>query len=139
MEQTMKKYLILTLFMINSAVCHATAYVIDITDPAPNQTFHDDAESITVSVSVKPALQANDKIVILVDGQPNGDPTNATSFSLPTLERGSHTLQAEIVSADGGTTDSDEITIFQQKHSVLLGPGPFPKTQVNQMTVYRAT
>jgi len=135
----MQKCLVLMLFLLNSAICHAAQYVIDITDPAPDQTFHSDAESITVNVSVKPTLQTNDKIVILVDGQPNGDPTNATSFSLPTLERGSHTLQAEIVSADGSTTNSDEITIFQQQHSVLLGPGPGPKTQVNQMTVYRAT
>jgi len=133
----MKKLLTLTLFMLSSGLCMPlfAGYIVKITEPSDQQTFRNDAESIAVNVFVTPSLQKNDKVVILIDGQPNGDPTETTQFSLPTLERGSHTLQARVISSNGNTTDSDAITIFQQRHSALLGPGGGPKTQVNQMTV----
>jgi hypothetical protein len=133
----MRKWLTFTLFMLSSSVCMPlfADYTVNITDPSDQQTFQNDAESIAVSVSVTPLLQKADMMVILIDGQQYEDPEHTSQFSLPALERGSHTLQARVITNHGNITDSEPITIFQQRHSALLGPGGGPKTPVNQMTV----
>ncbi len=95
-------------------------YTINITDPTDQETFQNDAQSITVTVSVTPDLAPNDNVVILVDGSESGDPQHATSIALPYLERGPHTLQAKVIQPDGQGATSSAITIYQQRTSKLL-------------------
>jgi hypothetical protein len=107
---------------------------IQITSPKPEQTFQND-EVINVNVTISPQLNPDDKVSILVDGEPIGEPVHATSMSLPLLDRGEHTLQAKVIVNEEEIAVSNLITIYQQRHSILLGPSPGPVTKTNQMGV----
>ncbi len=109
---------------------------IKITSPRNEETFHHDANVLTVSVTVTPALRQEDKVVIFLDGEPTADLMNLASMTIPRLDRGSHTLQAKLIKQNGQEIESEVVTIFQQRHSILLGPGPLPKTETNRMTIY---
>jgi len=95
-------------------------YTIKITSPQPEETFQNEAQSITVTVAITPELEPDDKVVIYVDGNPAGEPIHSTSISIPWLERGEHTLQAKIIQPKGRGATTDTITIFQQRTSKLL-------------------
>ncbi len=97
-------------------------YTIQITSPKPNETFQNSAQSITITVAVSPALEPEDTVVALVDGNVVGDPIHATDIALPWLPRGSHTLQVKIIQPKGRGAVTDVITIFQQRISKLLSP-----------------
>lgn len=95
-------------------------YSIKITSPQPDETFQNEAQSITVTVAITPELEPEDKVVIYVDGSPAGEPIHSTNIDLPWLERGSHTLQAKIIQPKGHGAETSTIIIFQQRVSKLL-------------------
>ena len=95
-------------------------YTIKIISPKPDETFQNSAQSITITVTVTPELEPEDKIIAFVDGNAVGEPIHSTSIALPWLERGSHTLQAKIIQPKGRGAATDVITIFQQRTSKLL-------------------
>ena len=57
------------------------SYTILITSPAPEETFQNSTQELTVSVSVTPELRSQDYVVILVDGKEAGEPQQGTSRS----------------------------------------------------------
>lgn len=95
-------------------------YSIKLISPQPDETFQNEAQSITITVAVTPELESEDKVVAYVDGSAVGEPIHATSIALPWLERGSHTLQAKIIQPKGRGAETETITIFQQRTSKLL-------------------
>ncbi len=95
---------------------------IKITSPKHESHFHNRA-SITVTVEVTPVLEAEDKITFLVDGQAAAEAGQNTSITLPVLDRGSHTIQAQLTLADGTTASSEPITVFQHQASALFRKG----------------
>ena len=70
-----------------------------ITSPTNGQTFQNQRD-LTITVSIDPDLRESDKIQMLVDGQPLGDPQSSTSFNFYNLDRGAHTFQAALYNAD---------------------------------------
>jgi len=95
-------------------------YTIEITSPAPEQTFQNEADPTTVTLSIKPELEQDDTVEVLLDGSAVGEPSHSSSVTLPRLERGSHTLQAKIIQPKGKGAISDTITIYQQHPSKLM-------------------
>lgn len=93
-------------------------YTIAISVPADQDTLTTTADSLNVSVTVTPDLEADDTVTLYVDGSASGDPTHGTSLSAPALARGSHTLQAKITQSNGAGAESQTITIYQQGHGV---------------------
>jgi hypothetical protein len=98
-------------------------YTIAISAPADHDTFTTTADSLTVSVTVTPDLEADDRVTLYVDGSASGDPTQGTRLSAPPLSRGSHTLQAKITQSNGAGAESQTITVYQQGHG-LTSPIP---------------
>lgn len=91
--------------------------------PAKDETFRNQ-EDVLVSLSIMPRLRSGDKVQLTLDGAPVGKPKPSPQFALPNVERGSHTLQAHIIDANGKTVmSSDTITFHMHKTSVLSGPG----------------
>lgn len=107
-------------FFCSIAIADVQQYSIHIVSPAPEETFQNDAQSITLTVAITPDLEAEDTVIAYVDGSPVGDPIHSTSIALPWLERGSHTLQAKIIQPKGAGAESETITIYQQRKSKLL-------------------
>ena len=93
-------------------------YTIAISVPADQDTLTTTADSLNVSVTVTPDLEADDTVTLYVDGSASGDPTHGTSLSAPALSRGSHTLQAKISQTNGAGAESQTITVYQQGHGV---------------------
>src|SRR6202035_892894 len=60
-------------------------------------------DSLTVIVRTDPALRPGDQIFLMLDGQPlNGGAATGSPFTLTSVDRGTHTLQALVRDSDGG-------------------------------------
>ena len=70
--------------------------------------------SVTVSVSVQPGLQAGDKVTITLDNQVVG-PQEQASASFDGLDRGAHTVSANLQAADGTVLVAQPITFYIQR------------------------
>jgi len=74
----------------------------DIVSPTNNQTIRDDPD-ISVSVKLVPALNSElgHSLWLLVDGKPVVKNSNNASFSIGSVERGAHKLQAQVRDTEG--------------------------------------
>lgn len=92
---------------------------ITITLPMPEQTLEFDEAGVNVSVSVTPALQNGQKVVIYLNGS-EAVSGETTSFIIKDVYRGAHSLSASVVSVDGSVLFSSQpITIYIQQFSML--------------------
>lgn len=96
------------------------AYQVEILQPTQDQTFTTDINSISVKVSVTPALQKGDKIQLLLNGQPHGEPSETTTFTLESLFRGAYTVQAQVISSNSQSplATSATVTFYQKRTSI---------------------
>jgi len=91
---------------------------INITDPADETTIRDNTGTVRVNVSLSPALRPGHKLVLLVDGKQKGRSASG-SFTLDNLDRGSHSLTAQVLSKSGKTLiSSAPVTIYLFRQSV---------------------
>lgn len=103
---------------------------ISITSPANEASIRNNAGNITVTVSLEPALQPGHKLVLLVDGTPKpasddtaDDAEKAESapgnFELNNIDRGSHSLEAQVLNEEGKTViSSTPVTVYLHRYSV---------------------
>jgi Domain of unknown function (DUF4124) len=73
---------------------------LTITAPANDTAIRANDGKLTISVSVTPALRPEHSLVLLLDGKPAGKST-AGSVVLNNVDRGTHTLSAEVQDAEG--------------------------------------
>jgi hypothetical protein len=93
-----------------------------IVQPANEETVHDNLGNVAVQVAVSPSLAPGDRIVLLVDGRPVAQQMDAT-FALSGIERGAHTLQAQVVDASGATLVASRPVTFYMWQASRLFPG----------------
>lgn len=94
-----------------------------ITAPAPEANVWDNTGAIPVSFALDPALKTGrgHKLVVLLDGQAKAT-VRESSLTLQEVERGSHSLQGQVVDASGRVLiASPSITVHLHRQSVL-GP-----------------
>jgi hypothetical protein len=90
-----------------------------LTSPTPEQTFFGD-EPITVHLDLVPALKEGQTILWHLSGQDLSDDTNATSFTLPHLDRGTYAISATLSDpATGSSQSTDSVTFYVHQPSVL--------------------
>jgi len=97
---------------------------VEILAPANDETIWDNIGTVSVKVGLAPDLQVarGHKVVLSVDGNPS-EGAAATAFTLPNMERGTHSLQVTVVDEGGAAlSTSPTVTFHLKKHSVLLGP-----------------
>lgn len=98
-------------------------YHISITNPANEATIRDNQGRVGVALEIQPRLNPGDKVQILFNGTPIGEPQTTTVFQLSDINRGAHTIAAQIVSPDGKTvSQSDPITIYMHRPRVGMVP-----------------
>jgi len=102
-----------------------TAYTkLQISAPADQSAFRNNAGQVTVKLDLEPALQEGDAIAVVLDGKEVGQ-GKSTALSLSNVDRGTHTLGAVVKDAQGGTLISaTPITFTLQRTSVLLQHNP---------------
>jgi len=95
---------------------------ISIVSPASEETVHSNPGEVTVVVSYKGA-RASSMVRILVDGQPAGPAQPGDTFLLQGIERGAHTLQAQLLT-DGKVVAASAPVTFYLWHASILLPQP---------------
>ena len=73
----------------------------EILTPGNEETVRSNEGVVPVGLSLTPALAPGHGIQVLVDGVPLENELKTTQFTLTNLNRGTHTLEAKIVDADG--------------------------------------
>ena len=104
-----------------------TRFSLSISSPTPDQIFREIGGGMNVSVAVMPGLVRGYGLVYYVDGKArNADPTDATTFSLPDLDRGSHTVAVAMIGPDGKEVARSEPVTVHFKLPVAPPPAPPP-------------
>ncbi len=96
-----------------------------ILSPENDTAVRENAGNLSIKLQTEPALRAGDQIVLYMDGQ-EVDRGNKTAFDLVNLDRGTHSLSAEIVVAGSPVIRSEEITFTLLRHSSQHPPPTKP-------------
>ncbi len=97
----------------------------DIIKPASEENLQNTGGKVTVALLLQPGLQADDRIRLTLNGQPQPKTLTTTQFILSGIPRGTNTLKADVVNAEGSERiASKTITFYVHQHSVLTGPQP---------------
>lgn len=95
---------------------------VAIVQPANEETVHDNQGNVVVQVAVSPSLAPGDRVALLLDGRSVGAQMD-TTFALSGIDRGTHTLQAQIVDANGATLLASRPVTFYMWQASRLFPG----------------
>ena len=93
---------------------------LSINAPTDDQNLRENAGNVAVSLSSQPDLDRNAKhqYILYLDGKKISESQSNTT-SLPNIDRGTHTLSAEIVDKEQNTLiKSDSITFHLQRVSI---------------------
>ena len=91
---------------------------VSITSPQHDAAIRNNGGNVTVNITTKPGLQANDHLVLYLDGK-EIMLGKATAKAFSGLDRGSHQLRAAVKDADGRIQlSSSSITFHLLRQSV---------------------
>jgi len=97
---------------------------LNISAPSNDEAIRENAGNINVVAEVKPELQIGHRVRILMDGKPEQAAAQMV-FMLPNVDRGTHSVQAEIIDDSGKVLiTSAPITFTLQR--VAAAPRPSP-------------
>ena len=98
-----------------------------ITSPQAEQTFFGE-DPIGVHLSLSPGLKTGHSIAWHVNGRQLDDQTDAVSFVMPRLERGTYSVMATITDQQtGDSQSSNSVTFFVRQPSSLAPQSPLRK------------
>lgn len=102
-----------------------------IVKPTREETLRNNAGTVDVQLSLLPELRDGDKIILTLDGKPQGQGIQSTRFVLKNLDRGTHVLSASIVDSGGRSLiTAPSVTFYLHKASALFpnrrNPSPPP-------------
>lgn len=101
---------------------NAVYHEFTIVQPTDQATIWNNSGNMSVVVQTDPPLRPGDMIQLLMDNEPVGDPQTSTTFDLTSLDRGSHTLVAKIINANGEVVaTTDPLTVYMHKATVNRG------------------
>ncbi len=99
-----------------SSQSYTTAYILQ---PENDATIPPGQLDVVVQVALEPTLQTGHLLQLYFDGQPYGPPVAGTAFSIGDLTRGSHSIHAKVLNADGDVLVTiDPIVIFVHRAAV---------------------
>lgn len=93
-----------------------------ITQPAQDTTVPPGQLDVIVQIELEPRLQPGHLVKLYHNGQLYGAPTSASAFSLTSLIRGKHQIQAEVVDADGNIKATTQTVVFHVKRTSSQHP-----------------
>ena len=85
---------------------------ISIAQPEDQATIRNPQGYLSVILDIKPKLQVGDKVQIILDDSPFGEPQASTVFGLRDITRGSHTLVAQLIDYKGKIIKTSELVTF---------------------------
>ena len=91
----------------------------DIVQPTNDETIRTDTNSVSVGLSLSPPLASGHVIHLYVDGNKLDSDITTTQLVLQQLSRGTHTLKAEIVDAEGNALKATGSTTFHLRQAAI--------------------
>lgn len=115
----------------NTAPTAGSYRSLTILAPKAGQGIRANDGDVTVMLSSDPRLKSGHSIVLFLDGKQVSNGT-ARAVNLPNLDRGEHSIRAEIRDAYNHVlADSGSLTFTVLRHSVLLNKTRNPATNPN--------
>ena len=91
---------------------------VQLTSPEHEETIWSNSGEVPFSIALQPALKEGHRIRVLVNGGAYGELLDASQGMLSNLERGSYTLQAEVVDRSGReVAATNSVTFYLQQAS----------------------
>ncbi len=84
---------------------------VSITHPADDSPIRENSGQLEVNINLSPALKPHHYIVLLMDGIPATEGRD-TTLHLQNVDRGTHTIQVQIMDADDNVIISSESVTF---------------------------
>jgi len=121
---------------------------LKISSPSQEETIWNTGGAVTVRLSLSPALQTGHSVRLYMDGQQLANlPGRATSAKLSEVERGTHTLRAEVRDSSGNALiKAAPVTFFVKQQTAdnalrtaPAKPAPSVKPQKSQQNKPRPT
>ena len=98
------------------------AYTCSITQPANDDTFANSTAVTTTAQSSPPPIQG-DRLVLMFDGlRVENFPVGGGAFQLTNLDRGTHTLQAQVQDSTGKVVCQSSTVSFTVLQPSVLNP-----------------
>jgi len=96
---------------------------IEILQPENDATVPPGQLDVVVQIAITPELRDGDQVRLLINGKPQGAPASTTTLVIRELIRGSHRIEAQIVSSTGKVLKtSDPATIHVKRASIKNNP-----------------
>ena len=97
---------------------------VKITAPENDATIRDNQGVVRVQVVLAPPLitRQGHKIQFSLNGEPHGIPVGTTSISFSNLDRGTYTLSASVVDANGAVLKTSDPVVFHLHRESVLNP-----------------
>ena len=99
---------------------------IQLLSPADQQTLRDNQGNMTVVASASRKLSQGHSARLRLDGDIYGRPQAQLTWPLTNIDRGSHTLQVELLKHGKVIASSEEITVFLHRARINQRPVPLP-------------
>jgi len=98
---------------------------LKITSPENELAIRDNAGNLDVSVTIKPDLRSEHKLVLYLDGNTYST-GNSPVFKLQNVDRGTHQLRVAVVDADGHQLIDSKSVSFHMLRFSAIKPKPSP-------------
>ncbi|MCQ1057920.1 DUF4124 domain-containing protein [Photobacterium sp. ZSDE20] len=99
---------------------------IQLTSPSDQQTVRDNQGNLTVMASSNRKLNQGHSTRLRLDGEIYDRPQAQLIWPLTNIDRGSHTLQVELLKHGKVIASSEEITVFLHRARINQRPAPLP-------------
>lgn len=94
----------------------------EIAQPENEETIRSNEGTVTVGLNLKPALSSGHLIQIYLNGTKLASDLTSTQFTLNELNRGTHSLQAKVVDAEGKLQISTQVINFHLRKASIIKP-----------------
>lgn len=106
-----------------------TPATIHLLSPLDQQTLRDNEGTMNISVTTNRKLDKGHNVQLLLDGILYGQPQTQLNWQLLNIDRGSHTLQAQILKYGKVIASSEVITVYLHRASLLQRKPPAVKPE----------
>jgi len=103
--------------------------LIAVTQPLNEDTLRNNTGTVVVTVSLEPFLQEGDRIQVILDEHPIGEPQPGTPITLHSVDRGTHTVAVQVKDPRGEVIGESQTVVFhlhRPRENMPSGPYPFP-------------
>ncbi|MDE3271515.1 DUF4124 domain-containing protein [Pseudoalteromonas sp. G4] len=109
-----------SVFDTSDSQTQAIKYGIEIVSPSHEDTIRDNTGSLHVSTRITPSFNPKFKVQLLFNGKRNTPPQSKAVFVMRNVDRGAHTIQAQLFNEKGeAVATSEQITFFMHRASSI--------------------